>query len=470
MVERSGRTVGTVRSLDVRGGEGRVKPGSSGPAGRSVLWTLRPGRIAPASRDSSEAGTGARKPGACRSSIGANVRRSRPVRSDSHHDPEVKHLRFRSRPSGRRRKHPVRYRYPPSSPRRHPVRYRYPSPHPQPRLDRTPSPRPSQGPWRESLPQPLPPRPPQVPGLPHLGLRRPHSPPPRTALDADVRRRRRICVRVRSELDDSRRSRLRLMLWSRCLLGVSPGIHRNQRIHGRLAGNRLILLFRRLKRSLDPHEGGLSSAVAVQEKRGVDRPLSRPGGRRQGVSRLTFVYTWNFAFRGGERGSDRRTWVFGPDKFARTDLNPGRGRAQGFGNGLGLPHPPLTTLGFHRTRFGIGSSRLSRLDHEIGPSRGLAPFAAVGRTFDPGTSPFIGEFFAANGPCLRLPGAAHLPLASSRWREQDQRHQGKVGEQQPNRDRSHGKAGQDHQHNQRPTPDPRGNAGRRTLVRSRWQT
>ena len=42
VVERAGRIVGTVRSPGVRDGEGRVKPGSFGPTGRSVLWTLRP--------------------------------------------------------------------------------------------------------------------------------------------------------------------------------------------------------------------------------------------------------------------------------------------------------------------------------------------------------------------------------------------------------------------------------------------
>ena len=44
VVERAGRFVATVRSPGVRGGEGRAKPGSFGPTGQSVLWTLHPGK------------------------------------------------------------------------------------------------------------------------------------------------------------------------------------------------------------------------------------------------------------------------------------------------------------------------------------------------------------------------------------------------------------------------------------------
>jgi hypothetical protein len=118
----------------------------------------------------------------------------------------------------------------------------------------------------------------------------------RIALDTDVRQGQRIRVRVRSEVDDPSRCRLRIMLRSRRQLGVAPSIVRDRLILGRLAKSRLILLFRRLQRSLGLHRGGLSSAIVVQAKRGIRRLLSRPGGRHERASRLAFVFAGNFAF------------------------------------------------------------------------------------------------------------------------------------------------------------------------------
>jgi hypothetical protein len=173
------------------------------------------------------------------------------------------------------------------------------------------------------------------------------------------------------------------------------------------------------------------------------------------------------AFWGRGRSINRWNGTLDPDKLARANLNPGRGCARGFSDGPRLSQPPLSTLGFHRTRVGVGC--LGCFDHQIIARRQRAPFAVDGITLDLHSSPPLGEFFAVDGPCMRLLGASGPLRASLGRREQDQRHQSHVRENQPDRDRSHGKTGQDHQHYQRNTPNPRGYADRQTLVRSRWR-
>jgi hypothetical protein len=103
------------------------------------------------------------------------------------------------------------------------------------------------------------------------------------------------------------------------------------------------------------------------------------------------------------RDIDRRTRAFDPDEFARTDLDPGCGRARDSGNWAELSQPAPATFGFHRAWFGVRELRLGRFDHEFGTGRQSARFTAnkLISEIDPG--PLAGGFFTVDGPCLRLP-------------------------------------------------------------------